>query len=64
MSRIIKPAELQRRSLQELHAMLAEVNREITQSASGSAERRNALASHENLSRAIARKLAASGPRF
>lgn len=54
MSRIITAAELHTLSLSELQAMSARVHRELVRSAQGSAARRNALASLENIRRAIA----------
>lgn len=54
MSRIILPIDLQGRSLSELWSLHAEADRALTRSAAGSAERRDALASLENIRRAIA----------
>ena len=54
MSRIILPVDLQGLSLNELWSLHAEADRALTRSAAGSAERRDALASLENIRRAIA----------
>lgn len=62
MSRIITAHELANRSLPYLQALYRKTHEELARSDEGSAARRNALASIENISRAIAR--ARSGPRF
>ena len=63
MSKIILASELEGRSLSELWSLYATVERELTQSALGSAQRRNALASLENIRRAInASGLHSNGP--
>ena len=58
MSQIITAAELQNRTLCDLQTLYRKVQAELTRSPRGSADRRNALASLENISRAIARKRA------
>lgn len=63
MSRIITPADLQGRSLPELQALYRAVHEELVRSEAGSQARRNALASLEALSLAIAQRRAFSGPR-
>ena len=56
MCKIITTAELQYRSLAELQALYRKVQQELSMSAPGSAARRNALASLENISRSIAQR--------
>ena len=63
MSRIITAADLQGRTLTELQTQHRMVQQELTASAPGSAVRRNALASLENISRAITQRRVLS-PRF
>lgn len=63
MSRIITPSDLQGRSLSELQALHRSVHDELVRSAPGSADRRQALASLETLSLAIARLRSLGGPR-
>ena len=53
MSKIILASELKGRTLSELWSLYAHVERQLTQSAVNSADRRNALASLENIRRAI-----------
>lgn len=53
MSRIILASELQGRTLSELWSLYAIVERQVTQSPVNSSERRNSLASLENIRRAI-----------
>ncbi|MBK8174836.1 MAG: hypothetical protein IPK66_06070 [Rhodospirillales bacterium] len=55
MSQIITAAELQNRTLSDLQTLYRKAQEELTRSPRGSADRRNALASLENISRAIAR---------
>ena len=62
MSRLITAAELQNRTLFDLQTLYRKVQEELTRSPRGSAARRNALASLDNIVRAIAR-LRAYGPR-
>ena len=62
MTRIITPADLQGRSLTDLQALYRTVQQELAQSESGSQARRDALASLEALSLAIAIRMA--GPRL
>ena len=64
MSRIITMAELQNRSLAQLHALHCKVQQELTVSALDSHARRNALASLENISRAMAYARRFKGPRL
>ena len=63
MTRIITPADLQGRSLTELQALYRAVHEELVRSETGSQARREALASLETLSLAIARRRA-PGPGF
>ncbi|QLH37736.1 MAG: hypothetical protein HWD60_00230 [Defluviicoccus sp.] len=62
MSRIVTAAELEHRTLEYLQQLYRQVQQELTRSAPGSDQRRNALASLETISRAIAR-LRACQPR-
>lgn len=62
MSKVITSAELQSRSAAALRAVFNQAQRELAASAAGSAARRNALASLENISRALRARLSA-GPR-
>jgi hypothetical protein len=63
MSRIITPADLQGRNLSELQALYQAVHDELMRSAPGSQARRQALASLEAVSFAIARLRSLGGPR-
>ncbi len=56
MCKIITPAELQYRSRAEVQALYSKVQHELAVCAPGSAARRNALASLENIGRAIAQR--------
>jgi hypothetical protein len=62
MSRIITPEGLQGRNLSELQALYRSVHDELMRSAPGSADRRQALASLEAVSFAIARLRSLGGP--
>ena len=62
MSRIITTAALQRCTLSELQTMYRTVHQELVRSAEGSAERRNALASLENIRRAMRQRLRNAAP--
>lgn len=62
MASIMTAAALEHRTLEELRTLMRKVERDLALSAPGSAERRNALASLENLSRAIARRRAHHPP--
>ena len=53
MNRIIVASELQNRSLEELTVAFNKAQQELVKSSPCSAERRNALASIENIRRAI-----------
>lgn len=53
MSRIITAASLRHLSIPQLRALYAEVQRELTQSPSGSPERREALTSLQLISQAL-----------
>ena len=53
MSKLILPQSLKKLSLSELWALHAKVQRDLAKSEYGSPERRNALASLENIERAI-----------
>jgi len=63
MSRIITAAALQGRSLTQLQALYQSVQQELVRSEHGSQARREALASLETISLAIA-QARLSGPRF
>lgn len=60
--RLMSSYELQRRTEKELSALFARVSKGLVQSPSGSPERRNALGTLENISRARRARLALSGP--
>lgn len=64
MSRIITHAALQHRSAAELRVLHRQVQQQLAASAEGTAERAAALASLENISRALRIKLAQGGPRL
>lgn len=64
MSKIITPAALQNRSIAELRVLHRQVQQDLAASAEGSAERAAAIASLENIQRALRAKLAHSGPRL
>ncbi len=53
MSKLILPHSLQQLSLSELWGLHAKVQRDLAKSTYGSSERRNALASLENIERAM-----------
>lgn len=53
MSKIVLPSDLQTLTLTELWGLYAKAERELMQSAASSAARRDALASLENIRRAI-----------
>ena len=53
MRRIITPSELQNRKLEELKVAFHKAQQELTKSEPNSPERRNALASLENIRRAM-----------
>jgi hypothetical protein len=63
MSGIITNADLHRYSLAQLQAMYGKVHQELVKSAKGSADRRNALASLENIRRAIRLRRMQATPR-
>ena len=56
MSRLIVSSELQRLTLTELWALHARIHEDLVRSSPGSTDRHNALASLENICRAIAAK--------
>ena len=58
MTKIITCAELRHRRLEELRALFRSLEAELARTASDSLERTTALASLENVSRAIAERLA------
>jgi len=58
MRKIITPSELHHHSESELSALFRKVSQELTGTEPGSAERRNALASLENIQRARASRRA------
>lgn len=64
MSRIITMTELQNRPLAHLQRLHHQVQQELAQSAPDGEARRNALASLENISRAITHARRFHGPRF
>lgn len=63
MSRIITQADLQGRTLAELQALYRTAQQELVQSDAGSQARREALATLDALSLAIARRRSQGGPR-
>lgn len=64
MPKIITPATLQHRSVHELQALHRKAQQELAASPHGSTERATALATLENINRALRAKMAHSGPRF
>ena len=62
MTKIITCAELRRRRLEELRALFRSLEAELARTASGSPERTHVLASLENVSRAIAERMARQSP--
>lgn len=64
MPKILTPATLQHRSLEELRALHRAAQQQLAASAQGSADRTAALATLENISRVLRFKLTHSGPRF
>ena len=60
--KLISAYELHRRSANELSALFRQVSIGLVQTKRGSAERRNALATLENIARARRAKLAGPGP--
>jgi hypothetical protein len=64
MSKIITLATLHHRTISELRALHRKAQQDLAASAAGSPERVAALASLENISRALRAKLALGGPRF
>lgn len=60
MTRIITPADLQGRTLNELQALYRAVQQELVQSEPGSAARSNALSSLEAISVAMAQRYSLS----
>jgi len=61
--KLISRFELDRRSNNELSALFCRVSKDLIRTKRGSPERRNALASLENIARARAERLAAFAPR-
>ena len=57
MKHVFTQAALQRRSISELRALFASVQHNLVQSPASSAQRREALASLDRISREIARKM-------
>jgi hypothetical protein len=55
MNRLLTIAELQRRNASELHVLFRQANQALARTRAGTAERRNNLASIENIARAMAR---------
>lgn len=64
MSKIITPAALRNRSVAELQALHRKAQQQLAASHEDSAERAAAIASLENIQRALHAKLAHSGPRL
>ena len=62
MSQIITAHELENRSLGELEALYRKVFDELVRSEPDSAERRNALASLENISRVLNKRRTSGSP--
>ena len=62
MSRIITPSELQRLGPQELRSLFHKVSQALAQTQPGTQERRETLASLENIQRAIAQPPAPPRP--
>lgn len=60
--KLISAHELHRRSANELSALFGQVSRGLVRTQRGSPERRNALATLENISRARRMKLSDYGP--
>jgi len=60
--KLISAFELHRRSASELSALFGQVSKGLAQTQRGTPERRNALATLENISRARARRYAENGP--
>jgi hypothetical protein len=63
MMKLISNYELQKRSESELAALFCTVSQGLVRTARGSPERRNALASLENISRQRASRISASAER-
>ena len=59
--KLISAHELNRRSLNELSALFGQVSRGLVRTQRGTQERRNALATLENIARARRQKMAGSG---
>ena len=64
MSRIITMAELQNRPMVYLQKLHHQMQQNLAESAAGSEDRRNALATLENISRAMAHTRMLPGPRL
>ena len=64
MSKVLTPAALAHLSTGELQALHRKVSQDLAASAEGSADRAAALATLENVSRALRAKLAQGGPRL
>ena len=64
MTKVLTQAALAHLSAGELQALHRKVRQDLAASAEGSAERAAALATLENVSRALRAKLVPSGPRF
>jgi hypothetical protein len=60
--KLITTIELTRRNESELSALFAQVSRGLVRTRRGTAERRSALASLENIARERALRLAGQGP--
>jgi hypothetical protein len=63
MRRIITPSELHRLGYEELRSLFAKVSRELTQTEPGTSEHRTALASLENIRRAMTQRTITACPK-
>lgn len=61
MNRLLTIAELQHRDASELHALFRQASQALARTHAGTPERRNNLASIENISRALAPTVGARG---
>jgi len=58
MDRLIMAQELKTHSITELFTLLASINRQLACTQPGTYQRRNAIASYENVQREVIRRLA------
>lgn len=61
MNRLLTIAELQQRNASELHALFRQASQALARTTAGTPERRNGLASIENIQRALAATPGARG---